>query len=174
LSHSLFGDEADIVTYAFGYQFLDTRDLEVFDAIQAGLAGTVDPRTGTFNRLTEDNYGGLWFRSKHSGTIRIGYEHKKYGIMASIRAQYIGRFGDEALDVNGPVHNNRKVPDRDIEYVPGYTMVNIGFTKELTFSKDEEMCRITLGINNLLNVMNLRSMPNLVGRQLALSGQYIL
>lgn len=174
LSHSLFGDEADMVTYAFGYQFLDTRDLEVYDAIQAGLAGTVDPRTGTFNRLTEDNYGGLWFRSKHSGTIRIGYEHKKYGIMASIRAQYIGRFGDEALDVNGPVHNNRKVPDRDIEYVPGYTMVNIGFTKELVFSKGGDMCRITLGINNLLNVMNLRSMPNLVGRQLALSGQYIL
>jgi len=53
-------------------------------------------------------------------------------------------------------------------------MLNIGFTKELAFSKDGDMCRITLGINNLLNVMNLRSMPNLVGRQLALSGQYIL
>ena len=114
------------------------------------------------------------FGSKHSGTIRIGYEHKEYGIMASLRAQYIGRFGDEALDVNGPVHNNRKVPDRDTEYVPGYTLLNIGCTKELILPQNAGKCRITLGINNLLNVMNLRSMPNLVGRQLALSGQYIL
>jgi len=174
LSHSIFGNEAGMLSYAFGYQYLDSRDLEVYDAIQAGLAGTVDPRTGTFNRLTEDTYGGLWFRSKHSGTIRIGYEHKEYGIMASLRAQYIGRFGDEALDVNGPVHNNRKVPDRDTEYVPGYTLLNIGCTKELILPQNGGKCRITLGINNLLNVMNLRSMPNLVGRQLALSGQYIL
>lgn len=93
--------------------------------------------------------------------------------MASIRAQFIGRFGDEALDVNGPVYNNRKVPDLDREYVAGYTILNVGCTKEFPITADARTIQITLGVNNVLNVMNLRSMPNLLGRQFALSGQYI-
>ena len=170
-SHTLPGFESITMNYSFGYQYLNTRDLEVFDAIKAGRAGTIDPKTGTFNKLTEDEYGGLWFRSEHSGTIRLSFEEKNLGILTSIRAQYIGRFGDEGLDVNGPVYNNRKVPDLDSEFVPGYTIVNIGCTKEFTnLWGGAVLC--TIGVNNLLNAMNLRSLPNLLGRQFSFSIQY--
>jgi outer membrane receptor for ferrienterochelin and colicins len=174
MSHPIPGHESGELGYSFGYQYLDTRDLEVYDAIEKGMAGTIDPSTGRFNTLTVKNYGGLWFRSVHSGTMRLSYEHRNAGISASIRAQFIGRFGDEALDINGPVHNNRKVPDLDVEYVPAYTILNLGFSKDIELSELSGSLRITLGVNNLMNVMNLRSMPNLLGRQFSLSMQFML
>ena len=174
MSHPIPGHESGELGYSFGYQYLDTRDLEVYDAIEKGMAGTIDPLTGRFNTLTMKNYGGLWFRSVHSGTMRVSYEHRNSGISASIRAQFIGRFGDEALDVNGPVHSNRKVPDLDVEYVPAYTILNLGFSKDIELTEISGSLRITLGVNNLMNVMNLRSMPNLLGRQLSLSMQVML
>jgi outer membrane receptor for ferrienterochelin and colicins len=171
MSHVIPGHESGELNYSFGYQFLDTRDLEVYDAIEKGMAGTIDPQTGRFKKLTVENYGGLWFRSVHTGTMRIGYDNRNSGISASIRAQFIGRFADEALDKNGPVHNNRKVPDLDAEYVPAYTIVNMGLSKDFALSNISGALRITLGINNMLNVMNLRSMPNLLGRQFSVSTQ---
>jgi outer membrane receptor for ferrienterochelin and colicins len=174
MSHPIPGHESGELGYSFGYQYLDTRDLEVYDAIEKGMAGTIDPSTGRFNTLTVKNYGGLWFRSVHSGTMRLSYENRNAGISASIRAQFIGRFGDEALDINGPVHNNRKVPDLDVEYVPAYTILNLGISKDIELSEKSSSLRITLGVNNLMNVMNLRSMPNLLGRQFSLSMQVML
>ena len=174
MNHAIPGHESGELGYSFGYQYLDTRDLEVYDAIEQGMAGTVDPQTGRFKKLTKDEYGGLWFRSVHSGTMRLSYENRGAGLSGSIRAQFIGRFGDEALDSNGPVHNNRKVPDLDSEYVPAYTILNIGISKDIAWDDISGALRITLGVNNLLNVMNLRSMPNLLGRQFSLSTQLIL
>jgi outer membrane receptor for ferrienterochelin and colicins len=174
INHPIPGDESGEIGYTFGYQYLDTRDLEVYDAIKNGMAGTIDPSTGRFNRLTLEHYGGLWFRSVHSGTLRLSYENRNAGISASIRAQFIGRFGDEALDINGPVHNNRKVPDLDAEYVPAYSIVNLGFSKDIQLSDVFSSLRITIGVNNLMNVMNLRSMPNLLGRQFSISMQVIM
>jgi|GEM_PF-281376 len=171
MSHAIPGYESGELGYSFGYQYLDTRDLEVYDAIERGMAGTIDPQTGRFRILTKNQYGGLWFRSVHSGTTRISYEDKNAGFSASVRAQFIGRFGDEALDQNGPVHNNRKVPDLDSEYVPAYTILNIGVSKDISLVDFASAMRITLGVNNVLNVMNLRSMPNLLGRQLSISTQ---
>jgi len=174
MSHAIPGHESSELGYSIGYQYLDTRDLEVYDAIENGMAGTIDPQTGRFRSLTKEEYGGLWFRSVHSGTIRISYEHKNTGLSASLRAQYIGRFGDEALDKNGPVHNNRKVPDMDAEYVSAYTILNFGISKDISLIERSSSMRITFGVNNLLNVMNLRSMPNLLGRQFSLSTQLML
>ncbi len=174
INHPIPGDESGEIGYTFGYQYLDTRDLEVYDAIKNGMAGTIDPSTGRFNRLTREHYGGLWFRSVHSGTLRLSYENRNAGISASIRAQFIGRFGDEALDINGPVHNNRKVPDLDAEYIPAYSIVNLGFSKDIQLSDVFSSLRITIGVNNLMNVMNLRSMPNLLGRQFSISMQVIM
>lgn len=173
LSHALNQKESEVITYAWGYQYLITRDLEVYDAVLAGRAGTIDPKTGTFRALTAESYGGLWFRSAHSGTFRLGYEHTSLGILASMRAQFIGSFGDEALDMNGPVYNNRKVPDMDAEYVPGYTLLNVGLTKQFNIAPNAGRMHITCSVNNVLNTMNLKSLPNLFGRQFALSFQWI-
>lgn len=150
---------------SIGYQYLDTRDLEVDDAIQKGIAGTVSASNGTFKPLTENEYGGLWFRSKHTGTIRLEYNNPENGFSCNIRAQMIGRFGDEALDNNGPVILNRKVPDLDNEYVQGYTIINAAMSKEFNISEIPSTLMLSIGINNALNSMNLQSIPNMIGRQ---------
>ena len=149
-----------------GYQYLDTKDLEVVDAIKKGIAGTVSASNGTFKPLTENEYGGLWFRSKHTGTIRLEYTNPEYDFSFNIRAQMIGRFGDEALDNNGPVISNRKVPDLDNEYIQGYTIINAAMSKEFDISDKQSTLMISIGINNALNSMNLQSIPNMIGRQL--------
>ena len=43
MSHPIPGHESGELGYSFGYQYLDTRDLEVYDAIEKGMAGTIDP-----------------------------------------------------------------------------------------------------------------------------------
>jgi outer membrane receptor for ferrienterochelin and colicins len=157
-----------------GYQYLDTKDLEVVDAIKKGIAGTVSASNGTFKPLTENEYGGLWFRSKHTGTIRLEYTNPEYDFSFNIRAQMIGRFGDEALDNNGPVISNRKVPDLDNEYIQGYTIINAAMSKEFDISDKQSTLMISIGINNALNSMNLQFIPNMIGRQLFVNSSITL
>ena len=168
-SQALNNQQTKKISFQIGYQLLDTRDLEVYDAIKQGMAGTIDPLTGSFLRLTSSQYGGLWLRSAHSGTLSLRYEDDESGLSGSIRTQFIGKFGDEALDVNGPVYKNRKVLDRESEYVPGYAMVNAGFEYRIDESlislPESTKIQLRCGVNNLLNAMNIRSIPNLYGRQ---------
>lgn len=162
-------DEAHVLGFSAGYQYLDARDVEIDEAISRGVAGTVDPATGAFRKLTSANYQGLWFRSRHSGTMRLQYDDKEQGISCNLRIIYTGTFGDEALDKNGAVYLNRRVADLPQEMVPGYALINIAFAK--TWKTDVPTgftpteYQITAGINNAANTMNLRSVPNLAGRQ---------
>ena len=104
--------------------------------------------------------------------MRIQYDNETLGISANIRAQYIGTMGDEALDRNGIVLGNppRKVWDSEAESIPAYWNLNAGFSKTFTFEKNSRplgisSLRATAGVNNALDAINLRSLPNLVGRQ---------
>ena len=161
------------ISLSFGYQYLEAMDVEVLDAIAQGLAGTTDPATGSFTPLKRADYRGLWFRPPHSGTARVQYDNELLGISANIRAQYIGTMGDEALDQNGIVIGNpsRKVWDADAESIPAYWNLNAAVSKTFSFEKNARplgisSLRATLGVNNMLDALNLRSLPNLVGRQM--------
>jgi len=162
----------DHLSISAGYQYLEAMDMEVLEAIERGEAGTVDPQTGAFQRLTRQRYGGLWFRSPHTGTVRVQYDNDELGITANIRAQYIGAFGDEALDKNGQAISNppRKVADRDDEFAPSYVNINCTLSKTFTITQRTSsiipaLVRLNVGVNNLLDVINLRSLPGMVGRQ---------
>jgi outer membrane receptor for ferrienterochelin and colicins len=155
-----------------GYQYLEAMDVEVLSAIQNGTAGAVNPSTGEFIPLKRSEYGGLWFRPPHSGTVRFQYDEQTSGWSANIRAQYIGTMGDEALDQNGIVLGDppRKVWDRAEESIPAYWNINCAVSKSFRFEKDARFLgirgvRATAGVNNLLDAINLQSLPNLVGRQ---------
>lgn len=148
-----------------GYQFLDANDVEVLDAIKNQTAVYL---SGEY--LTYKNYGGLWLRSRHSGVGRVQIDEKEYGITANIRLQYIGRFGDESLDKNGLALGNpaRKVLDRDDEYIPAYTMLNAALTKRFSITDSPfniTQIEMTVGVNNILNSLDLQSIPMLLGRQ---------
>jgi outer membrane receptor for ferrienterochelin and colicins len=163
---------AQTLTAGFGYQYLEAVDVEVLEATVKGLAGTTDPATGTFSPLKREEYRGLWFRSPHTATARLQYDNDDLGLTANIRAQYIGTMGDEALDQNGIVIGDpaRKVWDRETESVPAFWNINCAVSKTFRFDKNTSFLavsgiRATLGVNNVLDAINLRSLPNLVGRQ---------
>ncbi len=152
-------DEIGTFTMSAGYQFLDAKDVEVLEAIDRGQAGTID------RLLTRSDYGGLWGRSRNSGTLRLQYDDVEGSYSFNIRFQFLGRFGVESLDKNGVVISDppRKVLDRDDEYVAGYTVVNLAGTT--TTSILGVSTTIGAGILNVLDVCDPTLIPGLVGRQ---------
>jgi outer membrane receptor for ferrienterochelin and colicins len=184
-------DYSERLSMSFGYQWLDAADVEVLNAIAAGTAGTVNPSTGAFERLTRQQYRGLWFRSPHLGTLRAQYDNDDAGWSANVRAQYIGVAGDEGLDRNGLVIGNppRRVWDNESESIPAYWNINCTMSKTFTLRQTStpspstsspetasplsiaspfapKLLRVNIGVNNLLDVINLRSLPGMVGRQI--------
>ncbi len=142
-----------------GYQFLDARDQQVLDAIDKGQAGTVD------KLLTREAYGGLWGRSRNSGTLRLQYDDPTSRYSINARLQFIGRFGVESLDKNGYVISDpaRKVPDRDDEYVSGYTVLNLAASINVDWFGLRST--VGLGVLNALDISDPTLIPGLVGRQ---------
>lgn len=141
------------------YQFLDAKDVEVLEAIDAGRAGTIN------EPLSRESYGGLWNRSVHSGTVRIQFDDQDHLWSANIRAQFVGKYGDESIDKNGIVLSQppRKVLDRPDEYVAGYVVWNTALTR--TFGIGTNDLTVGIGINNIADVLNPTLIPGLVGRQ---------
>lgn len=160
LTTALVFSEIGTFTLSGGYQFLQAMDVEVLDAIDEGLAGTID------DPLTRDEYGGLWNRSQNSGTLRLQYDDSDRLWSGNVRFQFIGRYGDESLDKNGIVISDppRKVLDREDEYVDGYTVINIAVTRQFRFENGMSFS-VGAGINNLLNKYDPILIPGLVGTQ---------
>jgi outer membrane receptor for ferrienterochelin and colicins len=142
-----------------GYQLLDARDQQVLDAIDKGQAGTVN------QLLTREAYGGLWGRSRNSGTLRLQYDDPSSRYSINARFQFIGRFGVESLDKNGYVISDppRKVLDRDDEYVAGYTVINLAGSVNITVLGLQST--VGIGVLNMLNISDPTLIPGLVGRQ---------
>jgi outer membrane receptor for ferrienterochelin and colicins len=143
-----------------GYQFLDAKDVEVLDAIDDGLAGTIE------KPLTREDYHGLWNRSRHSGTLRLQYDSEDRLWSANIRFQFVGPYGDESLDKNGIVISDppRKVLDRDDEFVEGYTVMNLALTRSIEWDASTTLV-LGGGINNVFDTFHPILIPGLVGRQ---------
>lgn len=159
LQLALAHDEIGTFSLMVGYQFLDARDIQVLDAIDMGQAGTID------KLLTREDYGGLWGRSRNSGTLRLQYDDPASRFSVNARFQFIGRFGVESLDKNGYVISDppRKVLDREDEYVSGYTVLNLAGSVNVTWLGLRSS--IGLGVLNALDVCDPTLIPGLVGRQ---------
>jgi len=152
-------DGTGLFTLQGGYQFLEAMDVQVLQAIEAGKAGTIN------GLLTRKNYHGLWGRSRNSGTLRLQYDTPDQLWSTNVRFQFIGRYGNESLDKNGPVISNppRKVLDRDDEFVSGYTVMNVALTRTFIFASQRFM--IGTGVNNVFDTYHPTLIPGLVGRQ---------
>jgi outer membrane receptor for ferrienterochelin and colicins len=156
---SLAHDDLGTFSLMAGYQFLDARDQQVLDAIDKGQAGTVN------QLLSREAYGGLWGRSRNSGTLRLQYDDPSSRYSINARFQFIGRFGVESLDKNGYVISDppRKVLDRDDEYVAGYTVINLAGSVNITVLGLQST--VGIGVLNMLNISDPTLIPGLVGRQ---------
>lgn len=155
----------------FGYQLLEAKDVRVVDAIRNQTAGYQIPSTGEFKHLTAQEYGGLWYRSHHSGVLRIQYDNSEYNLTANFRAQYVGRFGEQQLNGNPDIFSDTtsfgSLLDSNNEYVPGYWNCNATITKRfaVTFFTDTSVLTCSVGVNNMFNTTNPRFIPSLLGRQ---------
>lgn len=104
-----------------GYQFLIARDDDVLDSIRSGRIFKVGG-TGVVRPVQMVEYGGLFNRSRHTGSVKATWETDIAGtdFTTSLRGLMRGRYGYADRNGNG-------ILDADNEYEPGYTLWNLSF-----------------------------------------------
>lgn len=174
IKSGLFFSHDQRITFSAGYQYLIADDLDIVEIFEKRL--TYLSTNGQEIRLNPKEYGGLWFRSAHSGVVRLQYTKGTEltdGWSANIRAQFVGRFGDQQKNVNGafpfaPAGSSFSIAvlDNENEYAHGYTLLNSSAYYRFVFENTWlSSIMLSAGVNNLLNAMDLVSVPGLVGRQ---------
>lgn len=140
------------LTLSIGYQYLIAKNKEVVEDIKEGKYYARDPSTLVTSLVTEQQYGGLFNRSKHMANIKLFYLNKKNGWNGTIRAIYRGRYGFG--DMNGNL-----ILDADNEYVSGYWLANVSLGKSITpwFS-------LQVGIDNVFDYTNPQYISSIPGR----------
>lgn len=136
-----------------GYQYLRSRDNELFKKVKNGEVYTKDAGTGETRALRKSEYFGLFNRSHHSGNLKLAYVHSRLGIDANARVLYRSKYG--FTDENG---NN--TPDLKSEFVPGYATVNLAAAKTL-FRKQ---LRVQATLENLFNYTDPQHIATMPGR----------
>lgn len=140
----------DSFSISFGYSYLDAYDVQVLDQIRRGEISKVGS-TGRIRPVQEEEYGGLFNRSRHSGTFRLAYNNAGIGLNASLRGILRGRYGYADVNMNG-------VLDADSEYAPGYALWNISASQALPAN-----LTLFVTVENLLDKRDTR-LPSLPGR----------
>jgi outer membrane receptor for ferrienterochelin and colicins len=131
------------VALTVGYQYLDAKSRDEIDQIEAGEVYAVpnDPRSPDFDpnapTLEEDDYIGLFNRSKHSGSLQLRYRHDPLGLTVTLRGTYRGEYGFADTNENG-------VFDTFDNAAGGYTFWNTTVRKTLL-----DRATLTLGVDNL-------------------------
>jgi outer membrane receptor for ferrienterochelin and colicins len=133
------------------YQYLDAKDVTVWDNIKAGKVYYRDA-ANVDKKVKRQDYGGLYNRSKHSGNIKLLYDNTRYDFNCSLRGIYRGKFG-----YGGDVNSNA-ILDDPAEYADGCTVWNLSAQK--FFNK----ITVEAGVNNLFGASNTYD-AGLAGRQ---------
>lgn len=134
-----------------GYQYLITGDKDLIQKIERGEVFGRDDVLGSARRMKMSDYSGLLNRSKHLAHFKVFYNHERTGWNASLRCIYRSRFGVLDLDGNG-------FANMDDEFAPYFFQVNATAGKKIN-----DIWSAQLGVNNLLNQINARWMPNIPG-----------
>lgn len=142
--------------FGAGYQYLDSRDQDVYEDVKAGRIFRRDPSNGEVTRVLPRDYGGLLNRSRHSGNIRLNYDLPESGTGVSLRAIYRGRYGF------GDANGNGIVDDRN-EYGKSHVMLNATVTQPV--GNRFEVFGTAL---NLLNFTEADKLPTTPGRMFRL------
>ena len=136
----------DRLKLAVGYQLLYAKDKE---AIQKFKAGSVN--VGTTLQLTENQYFGLFNRSRHMANIKAFYTVPKWNLDANIRATYRSKYG--LFDTNG----NEYLDTLD-NFIEGYAIIDVAVNKTLF-----KNYQFGLGADNLFGFTNTQ-VTNIPGR----------
>jgi outer membrane receptor for ferrienterochelin and colicins len=149
------------IQIAGGYQFLEAKDREVLDKIEKGEIFKRDATTLITTRVTKNEYGGLFGRSKHMFNFKIFYENTQKGITANLRTVYRGKYG--LGDRNGNL-----ILDESNEYVADYWTLHFSASKDFW----KKRLRGQVGVDNVLNYKDIQNIPSLAGRLVWASIQF--
>ena len=131
------------VSVTVGYQYLDAQSRDELRRIRAGEVFRVpnDPRSPSFDpnapRLQEDDYIGLFNRSKHAGSLQLRYRNEALGLTTTVRGLYRGDYGFADTNQNG-------VFDTFDDPAERYTIWNASVQKDLA-----NRATLLFGIDNL-------------------------
>lgn len=139
------------ITISAGYQYLETADKDLLRRVQNKEIYGRDEANGPARLMTRRDYSGLLNRSRHMANLRLFWEEKDSDWNGSLRLVYRSRFGVNDRDGNG-------FANMEEEFAPGLLQVNLTAGYRLTKS-----WQFQAGVNNLLNDVNPRFVPNLPG-----------
>lgn len=134
-----------------GYQYLYTADKDVTDAIKRGQVFQRSASNNLVSRMGLNDYGGLPFRSKHSGNLKLFYENPK-GFFATSRIIYRGRWGTMDMDGNGLINRND-------EFARGYVQLNVSAGIQI-----RQRIKLMAGVDNVFNYKDIIHLPGNPGR----------
>lgn len=141
----------DEFTFSISYQYLEAIDEQVLEQVKNGEISKVGSN-GRIRPVLESEYGGLYNRSKHSGTIKFNYQNNEIGLTAGLRGISRGKYGFGDANGNG-------ILDDKSEYVPGYAVWNFTLSKEIA-----GYFNILFGMENIFDKKNPEFIPSLTGR----------
>jgi outer membrane receptor for ferrienterochelin and colicins len=144
-----------------GYQYLMSRDKELYDLVKNKQVYTQDQQTRETRALKKSEYFGLFNRSRHTGNLKLSYIHSRLGLDLNARLLYRSKYG--FADENG-----NQVPDTDNEFVKGYATVNIAAAKLLL----QNRLRIQGTVENLFGYTDAAHIPTLPGRLFSVAVGY--
>lgn len=144
---------SDNITLSGGYQLLYAFDRQAEQDFEDGRVFARDQATQISFRLNENDYFGLFNRSRHTANFKVFYEIPKYNLDANIRATYRSKFG--IGDTNGNTYL-----DRFDQFIDSQTIVDFAINK--TFYNNY---KLGIGIDNILGLTEAQT-PNIPGRLL--------
>lgn len=136
---------------SLGYQFLDTRDLDVIEGIDDGEY--FGRENGRDFRLSRSDYGGLFGRSRHTASLQVSTDIPRTSADIQVRGALKSRYGYG--DQNGNL-----ILDADQEYVDGHALWNVTLNQPLS-----GFAHLQIGLVNALDHVNADKIPSLSGRQ---------
>jgi len=135
-----------------GYQLLFAKDQEAVDAFAQGQVFARETPTSPAFQLDEQDYFGLFNRSRHMANFKMFYTHKEWKANANIRGTYRSKFA--LFDTNGNTYL-----DRFDDFVDGYSIWDIALNKSIANHYE-----IGLGMDNVLDFKDPQNISNIPGR----------
>ena len=135
-----------------GYQLLFAKDKAAEKAFKNGEVYARETPSSPSFQLKEDDYFGLYNRSRHMANLKVFYEFTTLNLDANIRATYRSKYG--LYDTNGNTYL-----DIYDDFVEGYSIWDFAINKTLY-----KNYKLGFGIDNVFAFTDTQNISNISGR----------
>ena len=143
---------SNYLKFSGGYQLLYAKDKDAEKAFKSGeIFARLNPSSPSF-QLKEDDYFGLYNRSRHMANAKVFYTIEPWKLNTNIRATYRSKYG--LFDTNG----NEYLDEYD-DFVDGYVLFNWAVNKTIYNNYE-----LGFGIDNIFDFTDSENISNISGR----------